>query len=48
MNEKNELLERVISRARSWLEPTYDEDTRKEVQRMLDNPDRAELIDCFY
>ncbi len=48
MNEKNELLERVISRARSWLEPTYDEDTRKEVQRMLDNPDRAELIDSFY
>jgi phosphoglucomutase len=48
MIEKNELLNRVISTAQSWLEPTYDEDTRKEVQRMLDNPDTTELIDSFY
>ena len=44
----NELLRQVEERARLWLSPFYDEDTRKEVQRMLDNDNKTELIDSFY
>ncbi|HAX97211.1 MAG TPA: phosphoglucomutase [Prolixibacteraceae bacterium] len=44
----NELLRQVEERARLWLSPFYDEATRKEVQRMLDNDNKTELIDSFY
>ncbi len=46
--ENNELLKYVISRAELWLAPTYNEATRKDVQRMLDSEDKSELIDSFY
>lgn len=41
-------LQRVEAIAKTWLTPAYDEATRKEVQRMLDNPDKSELLDSFY
>ena len=44
----NELLQLVQERAREWLSPFYDETTRAEVQRMLSNDDKTELIDSFY
>lgn len=44
----NELLNLVEERARQWLSPFYDESTRNEVQRMLSNDDKTELIDSFY
>lgn len=44
----NELLKQVEEKARLWLSPFYDEATRKEVQRMLDNENKTELIDSFY
>jgi phosphoglucomutase len=34
--------------AKEWLSPSFDEETRKEVQAMLDNEDKTELIDAFY
>jgi phosphoglucomutase len=43
-----ELLKQVEERARLWLDPSYDEQTRIEVQRMLDSDDKTELIDSFY
>ncbi len=44
----NELLKQCVERAEKWLGPQYDEETRKEVQRMLDAEDKSELIDAFY
>ena len=44
----NELLQKVRAKAEAWLEPQYDEATRKEVQALLDNPDTTELVDAFY
>ena len=46
--ENQELLQMVTEKAKKWLSPDYDEATRKEVQRMLDNDDKSELIEAFY
>ncbi|SHE32051.1 phosphoglucomutase [Mariniphaga anaerophila] len=46
--ENNELLKQVREKAQEWLSDTYDEETRKEVRRMLDAEDSNELIDSFY
>jgi phosphoglucomutase len=42
------LLAQVTRKANSWLEGNYDAVTKDEVQRMLDNEDKKELIDAFY
>ena len=44
----NQLLKECIERAEKWLGPEYDEETRKEVKRMLDAEDKSELIEAFY
>jgi phosphoglucomutase len=46
--ENNDLIKLCEAKAISWLSPVYDDSTRKEVQRMLDNPDKTELVDSFY
>lgn len=46
--ESNTLLETVRKKAEGWLTKGYDEETRAEVQRMLDNEDPTELIESFY
>jgi phosphoglucomutase len=46
--ENKELLKQVREKAQEWLSDTYDEETRKEVKRMLDAEDPTELIDSFY
>ena len=43
-----ELLEEVRKRAESWLGKDYDEVTRNQVQKMLDNDDPTDLIESFY
>src|SRR5690554_2195619 len=47
MNDET-LLAQVIYKANTWLEGDYDAATKNEVQRMLDNEDKKELIDAFY
>ncbi len=44
----NGLIETVISKAKVWLTESYDEETRSQVQAMLDNEDKTELIEAFY
>ena len=44
----NELIAQCEARAKEWLSPAFDEETRKEVQAMLDNPDKTALVDAFY
>ena len=46
--ENNELIAQCEARAKEWLSPAFDEETRKEVQAMLDNPDKTDLVDAFY
>jgi len=46
--ENTELLNLVRAKATSWLNGSYDEETKKEVRRMLDAEDPSELIDAFY
>nr|WP_319509887.1 phospho-sugar mutase [uncultured Draconibacterium sp.] len=45
--ENQELLE-VRAKAQEWLSDTYDEETRVQVQALLDAEDPTELIDSFY
>ena len=46
--ENQELLKSIVAKAEKWLGDAYDEETRKEVRRMLDAEDKTELIDAFY
>ena len=43
----NDILKEVTERAKIWLSPEYDAETRKQVQNLLDN-NQNELIECFY
>ena len=45
---KNQELQEVRAKAKEWLSETYDEETRKQVQALLDAEDPTELIDSFY
>ncbi|MDE6303494.1 MAG: phospho-sugar mutase [Paramuribaculum sp.] len=47
-NDNKQLLDSVVAKANTWLSDAYDEETRAEVKRMLDNEDKTELIDAFY
>ena len=48
MENNQELIAQCRQKAQEWLSPSFDEETRKEVQAMLDNPDPTALIDAFY
>lgn len=48
METNNNLIAQCEARAKEWLQPAFDEATRKAVQAMLDNSDKTELIDAFY
>ena len=48
MAENAQLIAQCEAIAKEWLSPAFDEETRKEVQAMLDNPDKTALIDAFY
>ncbi len=48
MEDKN-LIQQCEQKATEWLNsPLYDEQTKKDIKSMLDNPDKTELIDSFY
>ena len=42
------LLLSVTEKAQSWLDGNYDEETKKEVEQMLESEDKSQLIDAFY
>ena len=48
MENNAQLIAQCEALAKQWLTPAFDEETRKEVQAMLDNPDKTDLIDAFY
>jgi len=48
MADNAQLIAQCEARAKEWLTPAFDEETRKEVQAMLDAEDKTPLIDAFY
>ena len=46
--EDLELLKTVTAKAQTWLGEGYDEETKAEVKKMLENEDKTDLIECFY
>jgi phosphoglucomutase len=48
MENNAQLIAQCEAQAKKWLSPAFDEETRKEVQAMLDNPDKTALVDAFY
>ena len=48
MANNAELIKQCEERAQQWLTPAFDEETRKEVQAMLDAEDKSALVDAFY
>ncbi|MDD6781146.1 MAG: phospho-sugar mutase [Prevotellaceae bacterium] len=48
MENNSQLIAQCEAKAQQWLSPAFDEETRKQVQEMLDNEDKTDLIDAFY
>ena len=46
--ENNDIIKIAKAKAEKWLDKAYDEKTREEVKRMLENTDTTELIESFY
>lgn len=44
----SELLTAVIANANKWLSESFDQETREQVQAMLDGEDKTDLINSFY
>ncbi len=48
MDNNAELIAQCEAKAKQWMSPSFDETTRKEVQAMLDDSDKTNLIEAFY
>ncbi|MGD9558889.1 MAG: phospho-sugar mutase [Mangrovibacterium sp.] len=48
MATNQEILNEVVKKAESWLSEVYDESTREEVRKMIQQEDKTKLIDSFY
>ena len=48
MENNAELIAQCEKKAQQWLTPDFDEKTRQEVQAILDNPDKTNLVESFY
>ncbi|HKK81143.1 MAG TPA: hypothetical protein VJ909_02770, partial [Prolixibacteraceae bacterium] len=42
------LIEEVTNKAQYWLSDLFDKESRDEVQKMLNDDDKADLINSFY
>ncbi len=42
------LIKEVTAKAQKWLTSAYDAETQAEVRKMLNNPDKTDLIEAFY
>ena len=48
MENNAQLIQQCEAKAKQWLSSSFDEKTRKEVQSMIDNADKTNLIESFY
>jgi phosphoglucomutase len=48
MENNVELISQCETKAKQWLSPAFDAETRKSVQSMIDAEDKTDLIESFY
>ena len=48
MENNDQLIAQCVAKAKEWLSPSFDADTRAAVQKMLDADDKTDLIESFY
>ena len=48
MENNQTLIAECESKAKQWLSPAFDEETRSAVEAMINNDDKADLIESFY
>ena len=48
MENNSQLIAQCVEKAQQWLSPAFDEETRNQVQEMLDKEDKSDLVDAFY
>ena len=48
MSNNQTLIAQCEEKARQWLSPAFDEETRSAVEAMINNADKADLIESFY
>lgn len=48
MDNNQTLIAQCEGKARQWLSPAFDEETRSAVEAMINNDDKADLIESFY
>ena len=48
MSNNQTLIAQCEEKARQWLSPAFDEETRSAVEAMITNDDKADLIESFY
>ena len=48
MANNTELISQCEAKAKQWLSPAFDEETRKEVEAKLKAEDKTELVESFY
>lgn len=48
MENNAQLIAQCEAKAKQWLSPSFDEETRLQVQSMIDNTDKTDLIESFY
>ncbi len=48
MANNSELIAQCEAKARQWLSPSFDEETRKAVEKMLQSDDKTDLVESFY
>ena len=48
MENNSNLIAQCMEKAQQWLSPAFDEETRRQVQEMLDKEDKTDLVDAFY
>ena len=48
MENNAQLIAQCEAKVKQWLSPSFDEETRSQVQSMIDNTDKTDLIESFY
>ena len=47
MENNAQLIAQCEAKAKQWLSPSFDEETRSQVQSMIDNTDKTDLIESL-
>ena len=48
MENNTELIAQCEAKAKKWLSPAFDDDTKNQVKKLIENSNKDELIESFY